>query len=607
MTVLTVARDGPDGVVGTRSTARRPWPAHWPLTVLRRFPALVGSVWPTSCRSRWRCRCWSSCAGSGRSGAAGLHALAALPGLAGARCVRAVRRRPRRRAGWWSVPAAGLRLPGGVVLDRDGRPALDHQPQGVRAAAQVALPAARRTCSWSPRSVACSACSSAPGVHLAVRDAAAARAAQQQPGQVDRPSRRWPTSRRPRAPRGTAQGAVPRSPTPGAATSRSTCRSSSVAWFRYGPRWQRYVAPVSCAPRVPIVYSLNRGLWPSLALGVAGLVLVQLTRPAGAVVVTVLALVIVARPASVSPLDTVFQERLAHQHSNDRRSELLSRRSAAPSRVHRWSASAPPATCRAASPRSPGRPPPTARPAVCRRWARRGICGGDLLQGLLGAALFLAFFARAAAMAWPGRTQASSVRVRAGLLLPPARRLRHPRHADVHRDGRDRAVWREQVAHRRALRRPTFEQLGGSLRRAAPVLVVVSALAAGAGVAISSSRPPSYAGRVSILLAPSPVSLASEAFQTGDMPREITVDTEAALVFSTRSLGGTVAALPPGITAGQGSALTDHGRRRSEHPGTADLGARGQQGRGRSGGAGADAAPTWPCAASTSSNAGRRP
>ncbi len=50
-----------------------------------------------------------------------------------------------------------------------------------------------------------------------------------------------------------------------------------VAWFRYGPRWQRYAAPVVLlVALVPIVYSLNRGLWASLALGVVGAVILVL-------------------------------------------------------------------------------------------------------------------------------------------------------------------------------------------------------------------------------------------------------------------------------------------------------------------------------------------
>ena len=47
-----------------------------------------------------------------------------------------------------------------------------------------------------------------------------------------------------------------------------------VAWFRQGPRWQRFVGPVVLAmAAIPVVYSLNRGLWvawPSAPSGSSG-------------------------------------------------------------------------------------------------------------------------------------------------------------------------------------------------------------------------------------------------------------------------------------------------------------------------------------------------
>ena len=100
-----------------------------------------------------------------------------------------------------------------------------------------------------------------------------------------------------------------------------------VAWFRYGPRWQRYAAPVVLlVALVPIVYSLNRGLWASLALGVVGAVILVLRTGRLVPVLTAVALLVaVVVGFVISPLDTIFQERLAHQHSNERRGELISR------------------------------------------------------------------------------------------------------------------------------------------------------------------------------------------------------------------------------------------------------------------------------------------
>ena len=263
-----------------------------------------------------------------------------------------------------------------------------------------------------------------------------------------------------------------------------------IGWWRNGRRWQRLLVPaVLTIAAIPVIYSLNRGLWLSLAVGAGGLVLVQLRRGRPKLFVgTVLALVVVAILLAVSPLGTVLQERMDHQHSNGRRSQLLQQ------------------TVRSAALGSPVVGFGTTRDVQGSFASIAGAatpdckaCGVPPLgtqghlwlvifsQGLLGAALFLAFFARAAAMAWPGRTQAQLLCgfvLTFVLQLPVYDTLGLPMYTVMVAIA---LAWREHVADRRALRRPTFEQLGGSLRRAAPVLIVVSALAAGAGVAISSS------------------------------------------------------------------------------------------------------------------------
>ncbi|WP_163511442.1 hypothetical protein [Fodinicola acaciae] len=96
------------------------------------------------------------------------------------------------------------------------------------------------------------------------------------------------------------------------------------SWCRRDCGWRRYVAPfVLAAAAVPVVYSLNRGLWIALGVG-AAYGIFQLARAgrtwivgaaAGAVLVIVLAIV-------VSPLGEVINERLQHPHSNNRRSAL---------------------------------------------------------------------------------------------------------------------------------------------------------------------------------------------------------------------------------------------------------------------------------------------
>ncbi|MGI8888720.1 MAG: O-antigen ligase family protein [Nocardioidaceae bacterium] len=98
------------------------------------------------------------------------------------------------------------------------------------------------------------------------------------------------------------------------------------AWFGRDAGWRRVVAPfILIAALIPIVYSLNRGLWGALgvALVYVAVRLAVLGRGwalrgliAGFVIAVLLFL--------LSPLNAIVQERLAHPHSNERRGQLLS-------------------------------------------------------------------------------------------------------------------------------------------------------------------------------------------------------------------------------------------------------------------------------------------
>lgn len=98
-----------------------------------------------------------------------------------------------------------------------------------------------------------------------------------------------------------------------------------VTWLRDGSRRRRLVGAVILAVAVvPVVLSLNRGLWGSLViLGLLFLVLLgRRGRPGlllGAAVAALLAAVLVA----ASPLGQVLSERIASPHSNERRGQLL--------------------------------------------------------------------------------------------------------------------------------------------------------------------------------------------------------------------------------------------------------------------------------------------
>jgi xanthosine utilization system XapX-like protein len=77
------------------------------------------------------------------------------------------------------------------------------------------------------------------------------------------------------------------------------------------------------ASLVPIVISANRGLWVGLAVGlVYAAVRVALRGNARALVAIVGFLALVAAGVLLTPLDRYLTDRLAHQHSNERRESL---------------------------------------------------------------------------------------------------------------------------------------------------------------------------------------------------------------------------------------------------------------------------------------------
>jgi hypothetical protein len=94
-------------------------------------------------------------------------------------------------------------------------------------------------------------------------------------------------------------------------------RSSNPGWRR------KFAIPILILSVIPIVYSLNRGLWIGiivvtvyLAVRLAMMGRIWLVQAIG------VALLIGAAVFVASPLHTLVQERLAHPHSNDRRQYL---------------------------------------------------------------------------------------------------------------------------------------------------------------------------------------------------------------------------------------------------------------------------------------------
>jgi hypothetical protein len=97
-----------------------------------------------------------------------------------------------------------------------------------------------------------------------------------------------------------------------------------VGWWVYGRRRRRVAVPVVLAvAMLPVVYSLNRGLWVGLCLSV--LFVVGKLALRGRVLPLVglsLAMVVLVTAFVASPLEALVTERLAHGHSNGTRTNL---------------------------------------------------------------------------------------------------------------------------------------------------------------------------------------------------------------------------------------------------------------------------------------------
>ena len=97
-----------------------------------------------------------------------------------------------------------------------------------------------------------------------------------------------------------------------------------VGWAVHGSTLRRIAAGVLvCLAAVPVVYSLNRGVWMGLGLAVAYVALRMALRGKPIVLLGALALAVVAvSVVLLSPLNQVIESRLANPRSNDIRASL---------------------------------------------------------------------------------------------------------------------------------------------------------------------------------------------------------------------------------------------------------------------------------------------
>ncbi len=318
-----------------------------------------------------------------------------------------------------------------------------------------------------------------------------------------------------------------------------------VAWFRHGPRWQRLVAPVVLVlAAIPIVYSLNRGLWVCLAMGAAGFVWLQMGkgRPL-AVVLTVALLVSTTLALALSPLGDVFQERLAHQHSNERRGQLLTQTLNSTLEGSPVVGFGSTRDVQGSFASIAGASTPDCGPCGVPPLGTQGHVWQLIFsQGIVGTVLFLSFFALALLRCWRCRTTAETlctfVLAFFALLFLVYDTLGMPLLTVMMIVG---LVAREQRSSARPGSVQFLDTTLARLRSRWPILAVMALLGAVVGAGIAAREPVQHASRISILLAPSPVSLAvSETDEDSSEPNEVTIDTEAALLISRESLSRVV-------------------------------------------------------------------
>ncbi|WP_051707063.1 hypothetical protein [Nocardioides aequoreus] len=321
-----------------------------------------------------------------------------------------------------------------------------------------------------------------------------------------------------------------------------------VAWFRDGRTWQRVLGPiVLVASAVPIIYSLNRGLWICLVIGAAGFVVLQLRqgRP-WQILVTIGLLVAAAVVFLFSPLSTVLDERLANQHSNDRRSQLLEQ-----TVVSTWQGSP---VVGFGSTRdlqggfasiASGATPDCPACAVPPLGTQGHLWLVIFSQGFVGAFLFLGFFAIALWQCWRCRTTneilCTFVLVFLGMQLLIYDTLGIPLMTVMIAIG---LVTREQATHRLRNADQLVRIAWRRLRGAWPVVTIAVGLGAIIGGVVIALTPPVYSTKASILLTNPPVYLATGG-GAGDGEAQVvdsetvTIDTEAVLLLSEQSLSRT--------------------------------------------------------------------
>jgi hypothetical protein len=316
-----------------------------------------------------------------------------------------------------------------------------------------------------------------------------------------------------------------------------------VGWFRHGRRWQQIAAvPIVLVAALPVVYSLNRGLWVSLLVGVIFFVMLQVSR--GRVIALFASVLLIAAGVLLliaSPLGTLISERLEHAHSNDRRSQLLTQTVSSAANGSPVIGFGSTRDVQGSFASIAGASTPDCKACGVPPLGTQGHLWLVIFsQGLIGALFFLTFFIISFFRSWRCRTTpevvATCVLLFFGMQMFVYDTLGMPLFVIMIAialawRAQSRAADSENYLVRVSTLRIYFDNVWGA-RRSIAVLIACGALI---GVGLAAAVPREFSAEQRVLLAPSPSYLVT-GLALDQSPQEITIDTEAALVVSDGTL-----------------------------------------------------------------------
>lgn len=346
-------------------------------------------------------------------------------------------------------------------------------------------------------------------------------------------------------------GSRPKAPFPYTNTWGSVVSLSLVfliAFFATGRRSLRVPgAVVLLATAVPVVYSLNRGVWAAVAVGFVGLMVIAVAkRQHGMVLVMGAAVLVGAVIFLASPLADLSSERLDHPHSNARRSQLLMETVSSTTQGSPMLGFGSTRNVQGTFTSISGGATPDCPACGVPPLGTQGQLWLVLFsQGWPGLAFFLTFLVLALARSVRCRTVNETIcTFVVGIFLLQLAvydTLGMPLCLVMIAIA---LVWREQ-----AITGPrdgtTTDQVVARIKRGAPVTVALAVVGASAGWAWSNQTiPRTFESSVAMVITPAPVYLAAGADGVdgqridgaGGALSEVTLDTEAALLLSEASL-----------------------------------------------------------------------